>query len=84
VHALHERGHEHESREADHGVDDVGGGAPAEDVGQDVAVEQADHGPVQSADHHEREPDRLEPLESLHRMPPCCIQQREFVTYATK
>src|SRR3954447_9101338 len=83
AHALHERGHQHQRREADDGVDDIGGGSPAEDVRQDVAVEQADHGPVPSADHYGGEPQRLESLEDLHRMPPSHTQ-RWIVTYATK
>src|SRR5262245_19210701 len=58
-----------EPRTADHDVDDVVQRAGAEDVGQHVglAAGETDDAPVEGADDHHEQGERLEPPQHLHR-----------------
>src|SRR5918995_1731806 len=70
--------------DADHDVNHVIEGPRAEDVGEHVGLptRQADDPPVEGADDHEEENQRLESPQHLHRLPPC-ESETEKVLIAT-
>src|SRR5262249_13055241 len=72
-----------EPGDADHDVDDVGQRARAEDVRQHVgvAVRDADDAPVEGADDHQEQDERLESPQHLHRSPPCESDKVTIATY---
>jgi len=64
--SLEQSRHEHQRGESHEDVHDVGRGAGAEDLGDDVRVEQGEDGPVQATDDEQCDPERIEPLEEIH------------------
>jgi hypothetical protein len=56
-----------EAGEPDDDVHDVARGPRAEDLRDHVRVEETDDEPVEGSDDDQRERDRLEPLQELHR-----------------